>query len=298
MLMEMLDGEALRVGTLVNPWLRRVGMSVQFMSDLLQQECRYLLGDTQEVPDAFPFFVEPIVDDKLALTKLGTWLTGTPTESSQLSPADQYLAVLLAPAGVGKTSVSREVIRSLQSTRNSSVFPLLIESRQWSSLNPHEPLTVWTLIRNALNFNGYAVVPQEAFELFAQAGCIAMIFDGLDEVASIRSGAIRPVDIIMKLRELAEESDFRILLTSRDGLWTEMIPDNIRNEVHEFHLIPFRKPQIADSGSASLCTKQGAVFIRRHSPSGYKGGPSRRDGKNAVGRANSSRAVNTPFGRY
>jgi hypothetical protein len=30
-----------------------------------------------------------------------------------------------------------------------------------------------------------------------------MIFDGLDEVASIRSGAIRPVDIITNLRELA-----------------------------------------------------------------------------------------------
>jgi hypothetical protein len=51
--------------------------------------------------------------------------------------------------------------------------------------------------------------------------------------------------VIDQLRKLAKESDFRILLTSRDGLWSEMVPDEFRSLVREFHLLPFHKNQIA-----------------------------------------------------
>jgi hypothetical protein len=202
--------------------------SVKFLSELLQQECRHILGGSSEVADAFPYFVEPIVDGKLALSKLSGWLVGEIGDLDSMSEEEPAVAVLLAPAGVGKTSVARELARSLALRPQHDVLPLLIEPRQWPSLNPHEPASLWVLIKRALEASGYNAVSEETFELFARARCIVTIFDGLDELSSIRLGTITPVDVISRLRTLSEESDFRILLTSRDGLWSEMVPPEFR----------------------------------------------------------------------
>jgi hypothetical protein len=212
--------------------------AVNLLSELLQRECRYLLGELQIPKYSNPHFVEPIVDDKLALGKLSAWFK---VEQFDEEP-DASVAVLLAPAGLGKTSVSRELTHFLRSKHD--VLSVLVESRQWSSLNPHEPISFWSIIKHAIQVNGHNVITQEAFELFAKAGCIAVIFDGLDEVGSIRGGTITPVDVIDQLEQLAEESDCRVLLTSRAGLWSDMVPQESRKRVREFKLQPFRKEQI------------------------------------------------------
>ena len=99
--------------------------SVKLLSDLLQQEARHLLGNSRPDLDTNPYFVEPLVDDGLALVKLGRWLTGEATSSSL--DDDASVGVLLAPAGVGKTSVARELARSLRARSKHDVLPLLIE---------------------------------------------------------------------------------------------------------------------------------------------------------------------------
>jgi hypothetical protein len=217
--------------------------SVKLMFELLQGESRHLLGSSQNETEQFPYFVEPIVDDKLALTKLGRWLMADREERTDED--EPSVAVLLAPAGVGKTSVARELTRALQAASEHRILPLLIEPSQWSSLNPNETPSLWSLIKHALEASGHNAVSQDSFELFAQTGCIVTIFDGLDELGSVRGATISPVDVIDQLRKLSEESDCRVLLTSRDGLWSEMVPLEFRMHVREFKLLPFRKDQIA-----------------------------------------------------
>jgi hypothetical protein len=213
--------------------------AVNLLSELLQRECRYLLGELQIAEHSNPHFVEPIVDDKPAIRKLSDWFRVEPDADDR----DSSVAVLLAPAGLGKTSVSRELTHYLRSKYD--VLSVLVESRQWSSLNPLEPISFWSILKHAIQLNGHNVIPQEAFELFAKAGCIAVIFDGLDEIGSIRGGTLTPVDVIEQLQQLAEESDCRVLLTSRAGLWGDMVPPDLRTRVREFKLQPFRKEQIA-----------------------------------------------------
>jgi hypothetical protein len=219
--------------------------SVMLMHELLQHECRRLLGNPEIESNPFPYFVEPIVDDKSALKKLGDWLMAE-SDSSEDDfeiQGKRNVAVLLAPAGLGKTSVARELVRSILLRPEHDVLPLLIEPGQWPSLNPNEPVTPWSVIKHALAVSGHNAVPQESFDLFARAGCIVIIFDGLDEVGSIRGGTVTPVDVITHFRHLAVDSACRVLVTSRDGLWSEMPPE-FRQPIQEFHLLPFRNQEI------------------------------------------------------
>jgi hypothetical protein len=224
--------------------------SVMLLHELLQRECRRLLGNAQGEPEPVAYFIEPNVDggpigsDALAIRTLGRWLLAEPEYTITDRAEAPSLAVLLAPAGVGKTSVTRQLFRYFQLHRP-DVLPLLIASRQWSSLGLNDIPSLWALIKHALVYTGHNVVTEQVFKTFAQAGCIIPIFDGLDEVGSIRDGSITPADIIAQLQELSENSVCRILLTSREGLWSEMVPLENRRRVHEFRLQPFYKSQIA-----------------------------------------------------
>ncbi len=222
--------------------------SVKYMSELLQEQWQHLLGEPHIDEDPVSYFVEPIVDDKLALSKLEDWVLvkggDAPDDQNSFEGDRPSISVLLAPAGMGKTSVARELVRHLKSRNQHDVIPILIEPSQWSLLNPHEEPTLWAIIEHAIKSNGYNAVPREIFDLFARTGYIAIFFDGLDEVGSIRGGKITPVDVVEHLRGLAAGSDCRVLLTSRDGLWSELVPDEIRSHIREFRLLPFKNREI------------------------------------------------------
>jgi hypothetical protein len=163
------------------------------LHELLQNECRHRLGYQETELDPFPYFVEPMVDGNPALRSLGAWLVSDPSLASD--GYDQNVAILLAPAGVGKTQVSRELFRLLHQRRQRDVLPLLIEPDQWLTLNRNEHISTWSLVKHACEQNGYNALPQESFAVYAQNGCIIVIFDGLDEIGSLGTD-ITPVDVI------------------------------------------------------------------------------------------------------
>lgn len=228
--------------------------AVHLVSDLLEKECQAQLGSPLGEQIQFQYFVEPLIEGRSAIDMLIDWLVarpgehGTTTAQAAQGRTDPValasVAVLLAPAGVGKTQVAREVARVLPN-KHPHLLPLLLEPPQWESFSSKERPTLWTLVKTALEACGRNVIPRETFEVFARAGCVAPILDGLDEVGSIRGGQLTPLEMIRQLRTLAEESDCRILVTSRDALWAELIPEEIRGHIREFCLQTFGKPQIA-----------------------------------------------------
>ena len=90
-----------------------------------------------------PYFVEPrlalpVGGEDRALDFLHKWVTD--------ESATSRVAVLVAPAGVGKTTVARQLAYSL--TRSALRIPLVVESDQWANL-PGTSLTMWDIWKRA-----------------------------------------------------------------------------------------------------------------------------------------------------
>jgi len=184
-------------------------------------------------------FVDPDVrkdgNERKALESLTGWLM----EDSDSGPR---IGVLVAPAGVGKTTVAWHCFQQLARTAGKWRLPLLVTSDQWAKLADRANLTLWDVWRESLDLLYSCSVSREDLEMFLENGIFLPIFDGFDELCTRIGGQFNASEVLDQLTELLQDTDGRILLTTRDVFWSE-VPEERRMRTAEFELLPFNKQQ-------------------------------------------------------
>jgi hypothetical protein len=184
-------------------------------------------------------FVDPDIraagKEQKAIETLTRWLT----QDSDLGPR---IGVLVAPAGVGKTTVGKHCFRELARTAGKWRLPLLVTSDQWAKLADRPNITLWDVWRESLDALYSCSVNKEDLEMFLENGVFLPIFDGFDELCTRIGGQFNASEVLDQLGELLQDTDGRILLTTRDVFWNE-VPEERRRKSTEFELLPFNKQQ-------------------------------------------------------
>lgn len=158
------------------------------------------------------------------------------------------LVVLKAPAGVGKTTLSRQVIRTLAESFGRAVrtVPVFVEASHWNKLRLESVGELSEIIQMSLL--AYTNQPPLSAELFDHAlrrGHIAFVFDGFDELCGHRSGNFDANEVLSDLATLARESDARIIVTTRTLFWEQAIT-TVPENVAVWSLASFTRQQAVD----------------------------------------------------
>ena len=147
------------------------------------------------------------------------------------------VAVLVAPAALGKTTVARRLAMDLGHRRRLKRFPLLITSDQWVTLALRTDVSVTDIWQVAMQGAYRATPSPEDLETAIGNGLIIPIFDGFDELCTRLPGHFSPEAILMELEDFL--TDGRILMTARDVFWHEKVGDSPVTSVQVIRLEPF-----------------------------------------------------------
>jgi hypothetical protein len=219
------------------------------VSDFLYQSVGRAFGKIGEIAwededsTGLQYFVEPYVhfpSDEAptpALAKLVAFLTGD-------LPSDCNVAVLLAPAGQGKTTLSDGLFRRLI-IDDHPIVPLLLKRDQWSRLVNRDSVTLGDLWVPAIStWYRRALIGSDQIDDALKAGVVRPILDGLDELCSTYPVDFSPSEAVTELIDVVREG--RLLLTSRTQFWNENVAQAARNRVLEIALQPFSPSQKRD----------------------------------------------------
>ena len=179
----------------------------------------YLQQISQNVPREqhfiSPRLSKPDIRDQL-MPKLLDYLTARSPEKD-----NGTLKVLSANAGVGKTTLSRQLIHTLAERINERrTIPVYVEAQHWQKrLNISSVDELWDVIDNSLRM--FSAPPLQMTEtLFHHAlrqGYFCFIFDGFDELCSEAATHFDPPTILADLSDAVLQSEARILLTTRNA---------------------------------------------------------------------------------
>lgn len=154
-----------------------------------------------------------------------------------VDPGDNgRVRILSAHAGVGKTTLARQLVRELvEGHKSSRVVPIFVEAHHWERLTLGEVDGLWGIIKNSLDVNDQTRecsrrLSADLFRHALQQGYLSFVFDGFDELC----GSDDDFDAGRVLQELAEmvvrESEARVLVTTRTLFWEAQIdapPENV-----------------------------------------------------------------------
>lgn len=159
------------------------------------------------------------------------------------------LTCLKAPAGVGKTTLCRQVVTRLaKQVKTHRLIPVYVESAHWAS-RVDSVDSLWELIHHSLqHFDHSSRFTRALFERALKRGFLAFIFDGFDELCGNRKFSMSAREVLDDILGLVEDSDARIVVTSRTQYWDSEIGSE--DGVRFLDLLPFN-PQ------------QAKVYIRR-----------------------------------
>ena len=139
---------------------------------------------------------------------------------------DGGLRVILADAGVGKTTVSRKLVGYLagQADRTKTI-PVYVEASHWrgSVHRLGNAPSVYDVIKHSLELQKAKPVSEEILKHALKQGYLSFVFDGFDELCGHHKTAFDPLDVFKELDTLSQQSA-RILLTSRTGFWEARRP--------------------------------------------------------------------------
>lgn len=191
---------------------------------------------------AEPFYIPPRKEKADAQHRLDDELLDYLQGKGDIKPGQ--LAVVCAPAAVGKTTLSRHLLRQLVSgVEKYRIIPTYVESSHWGRLQLESADDLWDIIRNSLaTFSSTLSLRRELFEYALRQGYICFIFDGFDELCGHRSAQFNPNDVLEDLAKIAEKSEARIVLTTRTLYWQAEITESPSN-VHVLELAPFNTQQ-------------------------------------------------------
>lgn len=196
-------------------------------------------------PTSPDYFIEPTLMNhpEGALAVLRDWFT---TEDGSSEDAqDKSLGVILAPAGIGKTTVASALYSSIYESRQTTGLPVLITASQWIDLRPDADLQLADIWRESANECLRTTPRTDIFENYLRLGAILPVFDGFDELCAFPRHQFNPVDVLENLHSLVDDSDGRILLTARTDFWQDNVPEETRRRIQEFYLAPFNRSQVS-----------------------------------------------------
>jgi len=188
------------------------------------------------------YFVEPDIKEvahdsrKKAVQAILGWL---------IDPDRPSIAVLIGRPGGGKTTLAKHLFQTKDIL--SKMLPFLIRSEQWQKFDPSVLISLDDIWKEAATLCN---IDQRKFAIqaYIKNGVLFPIFDGFDELCSLRSNQFNPNEIIEKLLELTitEKEGGKILLTSRDVFWKEIIfEEKFKKQFEVFELQPFNNQQLA-----------------------------------------------------
>ena len=186
---------------------------------LLFENVLSTLVPSLERVEKYPYFVEPDIslpsgETKPALTYLVEDLLGTFADPSSRVCAD----ILVAPAGLGKTTLARALAERLLAY-NRFAIPILVEFAQWQNL-------INLTLPNILNAALLQLMPeagrltnQKTFQLLVREQLLVPIFDGFDELCSHPNSSYNPATLVAELIDLVGDTTAKVLITTRETFW-------------------------------------------------------------------------------
>jgi hypothetical protein len=195
--------------------------------------------------DNDPYFIEQdiIFPDQTkpapSISSLASWLRGQGEYS-------QNVAVLLAPAGSGKTTLTRQLFLQFVTKYASTAVPLLVVQKAWEHLadlptvNLHQ---VWGSAASA--WYPETILGVSQLEQALSVGAVIPIFDGLDELCTILPFEFNPDETVREMLDMftGEASSGRLLITSRTSFWLENIQPLTQSRILQIELAPFTSKQ-------------------------------------------------------
>jgi hypothetical protein len=194
-------------------------------------------------PELDALFVEPDLQHPgasptRAIGSLLAWITDD-------SASGPKIAVLRGDAGVGKTTVAIRLVNQLRKQAGRGVFPLLVQVEQWARLSDRPQLTLWDIWREALDTLYATTMNRSDFDTCIEHGLFVPILDGFDELCTRLGAHFSAPQILGELVDLVENTDGKVLLTSRDSFWQDNVSGDLIDQVLDFQLRPFNKQQTA-----------------------------------------------------
>lgn len=212
------------------------------LSDFLFAVVYRALGGTDHLTTGrsdfgLQYFVEPNVRfpseeaAQPAIAPLLKWLRSNGSSGPNV-------AVLLAPAGLGKTTTCEEVFRRSVPRNTSGIVPLLLKREQWANLAARGSLTMLDIWSSGIaTWYPRALMGADQLERSLSAGVVRPILDGFDELCSFFPSDFSPTEIIAELLDVMEEG--RVLITSRTQFWEENVAPSVKAHILEIELHPF-----------------------------------------------------------
>jgi hypothetical protein len=157
----------------------------------------------------------------------------------------ENIKVLIADAGVGKTTLARRIVHKLIDQIDVyKIIPIYVEASHWSKIHIEALDTFWELIVNSLRiFDENISIPDEVlFNHVLSLGKIVLIFDGFDELCIKKITNFTPESTIKNLANMA--NDGKILITSRKIYWDSISKDSIPGSIDKIEIARFNKPMV------------------------------------------------------
>lgn len=152
------------------------------------------------------------------------------------------LGVLLAEPGQGKTYTTRYLATTLAAN---GYIPIYIHSPQWFNMKEDDLSSLYKTITYSFRYFDAPLDWIEGVEdlfinITLKLGMFRIIFDGFDEYILWNKGKFTPSEIINNLHNLAEQSNSRILVTSRTTFWNSSITDDSNYQyLYKYEILPF-----------------------------------------------------------
>lgn len=191
-----------------------------------------------------PRFVEPTLrtskEDTEALNTLTSWVRS-------LDVPGKRLGVVVAGAGVGKTTIVRELyVKLMRQKVQKGSIPLLVEPHDWAKFAASSSdLTLRDIWKNSFDSQYSALISDEVLEACVSRGAITVILDGFDELCTKLSAQFSPSSTIESIMDISasRENESKILITSRQTFWNDLVEPALKAECELFELLPFNRQQ-------------------------------------------------------
>jgi hypothetical protein len=189
------------------------------------------------------YFVEPDVTrpNGSNARALG-YLTDVLVKDSGVGGKGKCGVILVAGAGLGKTTLCRAVARRLLRP-GSEAIPVLVESAQWRNL-------INLTLPNVLNAALLQLIPDaglltnaKTFQLLVREGLLVPIFDGFDELCLHPNSDYSPARLLTELLDLAGDTGAQILITVRQTFWEKYAADVSSGRIEKVALNGFSNDQ-------------------------------------------------------
>lgn len=234
----------------VDPFLRELNglgfVNVATVRSILFNGILELLGTrgAMELPRAT---VEPFLLDSqsqkthLCTGAVGDWLREQPSR----------LAIVVGPAGFGKTTICQILVNKFIKTPGLERLPLYISSRHWKHLLEKGAVTIRSVFNEAVSTTYRdAALGDDMIAHLITEGAILPIFDGLDEICTDAYTEISVREIVDQLDDMfADNPNAKAIFTTRNTFWGSARVDE-RLRFYELSVLPFDK-ELRDKLDAS-----------------------------------------------